>query len=71
MSNHTTFRRSWLVPVIFSTTTLSMLPSAAHPQNRSNVEVLTNQSVIDMVTGKRPRDVITDKLQRTAARIDV
>lgn len=43
-----------------------------HAQDRAPArEVLTNQTVITMVTGKLPKEVIADKIQRTAVAFDV
>ncbi len=43
---------------------------SAGPKKASS-EVLTNQSVIQMVTGKLPKDVILEKIQATKADFDV
>ena len=38
---------------------------------KSGAEVLTNESVIQMVTAKIPRDVILEKIQGTRTNFDV
>jgi hypothetical protein len=61
--------REWIV---FTTFGLAMLflPSRVTAQGSSRVEVLTNDSVVQMVVGKVPKDLILAKIQSTSSAFD-
>ena len=62
--------RAWIAFITFGVALL-LLPGRATGQGAAGAEVLTNDSVVQMVVGKVPRDVILAKIQSTSTAFDI
>jgi hypothetical protein len=65
-----TAARAWIAVMTVSCAVL-LLPHRAAGQGAAGAEVLTNESVVQMVVGKVPKDLILAKIQSTSTAFDV
>lgn len=62
--------RLWITSITFGCALL-LSPYRATGQGSAGAEVLTNESVVQMVVGKVPKDVILTKIQSTSTAFDI